>query len=157
MSYYQFQIKTYMVIMHKRGREMKRVTLVRRIVALFLVLTIIPLLLSCSQIAETDNKQLNDFSQQVTSSDFSGLTALIQAEKILPQNTTRIAQCDSSGRQIQLKYVDYFIKRNNFLLYAAAILYIALFYIACRICSCRKFIIKYIHNQDGYKNRPSFY
>ena len=136
---------------------MKRITLVRRIVSLFLVLTIIPLLLSCSHIVEPDSKQLSDFSQQVTSSNFSGLTALIQAEKILPQNSTRIAGYDNSGRQIQLKYVDYFIKRNNFFLYAAAILCIALCYISGRICSSRKFIIKYIHNQDGYKNRPSFY
>ena len=135
---------------------MKRKTLVRRIMALFLVLTIIPLLLSFSQLGESDSKQLHDFSQQVTSSDL-GFTALIQAEKILPQNTTRIAECNSSGRQIQLKYVDYFIKRNNSLLFAAAILFISLCYISGRICSSRKFIIKYIHNQDGYKNKPSFY
>ncbi len=137
---------------------MKRNVLFQRILALFIAFLFIPLLLSDSGIGESESKQLSAASSQtVTNCDFYGFTGVIRAEEILPSGTSRISRCDSSGRPIQLKCIDYFFRSNHFLLYAAGVLYIILHYISRRICSSRKFIIKYIHDQDGYKNRPSFY
>ncbi len=137
---------------------MKQNTFVRHLFALFIAFSFIPMFLSGNDFREANNDRLgNSDSHKIITCNVCRIVESVNAEELLSSNTTRITRCDTSRRLTQPKCFDYCFKGSSFLLFAAGILFLTLYHICRKICHSRRFIIKYIHDQDGHKNMPSYY
>lgn len=136
---------------------MKQNTFLQRIAALFSVLTFIPLLFSSNNIKWNNNEQTSSSDPHILlTCDVYQLTEFLSLEELLPTSGTRISHFTPSKRLVQPKCLDYCFEGVYFILFAASILFIALRTRNKRICFSRRYIIKYIHNQDGIKITPPF-
>lgn len=136
----------------RKGRFlMKQNTFVRYLFALLISFSLFSLLLSSDDICEANNFRLNN--NKAAAYDIYSYVKALSADKILPDKNTRITQCDNYGKLSHPRCFDYCFKGSFFILFAAEIFYIVLLFIYCEIRSSSKFIIKYIHDQDGHKNK----
>lgn len=78
-------------------------------------------------------------------------------EELIPPEAQRLTRPDTSHRPGQRSSLDRALGRGTFLLMAAVLVYLVMLRISRRVLPAKRYIIKYIHDQDGYKNRPSLY
>lgn len=131
-----------------------------RILSMFLAFSLIPALVSGSQ---NDRKFSHDslipLSEAMTSVD-SGIdrfpTAIIAAE-LFRDNTTRISRSHTTRRSGHPEIMQFCLVGSIFLLAAAYILVVLIRRRNKRRNSSLSFIIRYIHDQDGYKSPGLFY
>ena len=131
--------------------------LVQRMISLMFALTFLGVLFSGS-ISEYDNILCRASSDtRIMVREVSRIAQGVCSQELLPSNNAKITHSDTTRPQNRLKYFDKWFKAGCMLFAAAAVLYPLLFQ-ALRQARClKKYIIKYIHDQDGYKNRPSLY
>lgn len=147
------------IIQHiKGGRHMKHNFTLRHTLALLTALTFIPLFLSGKSIngIKLSDKQ-NRNTQKVVSCDAYRFTETVFAEELKSQNPIRIIRCDSSQRLNQPKFLDFCFYFGTLIRSAVGILFITIYLVFRKICHKCRYIIKYIHDQDGFKIIPSFY
>jgi hypothetical protein len=147
------------IIQHiKGGRHMKHNFTLRHTLALLTALTFIPLFLSGKSIngIKLSDKQSRN-TQKVISCDAYRFTETVFAEELKSQNPIRIIRCDSSQRLNQPKFLDFCFYFGTLIRSAVGILFITIYLVFRKICHKCRYIIKYIHDQDGFKIIPSFY
>lgn len=78
-------------------------------------------------------------------------------EELLSLSFTRLTRPDTSRGSRQPKCFDSFFAGCCYRLVTAGILFLIYLLTFEQVTSCKRFIIKYIHDQDGHKNTTSFY
>lgn len=81
----------------------------------------------------------------------------ICSEELLPSKNINITHSDTKKPQNRLKHFDKCFKGGCILFIASAVLYLLLFQALRQVKCLKRYIIIYIHDQDGFKNRPSLY
>ena len=137
---------------------MKQKSFVQRIFALFIAFSCLSLLLSGNGYDKAKKGQFgsSDHQRSITS-EFYRFTVPVCTEELLSPEGTRITQSNASGVPKRSGSFDYCFKGSSFILLAAVLIFTALYLVFTGICCIRRFIIKYIHDQDGYKINPSYY
>ena len=137
---------------------MKQKSFVQRIFALFIAFSCLSLLLSGNGYEKVNNGQLSSSeNHRIITCDFYRFTVPVCTEELLSPEGTRITQSNASGVPKRSGSFDYCFKGSSFILLAEVITFTALYLVCTGICCIRRFIIKYIHDQDGYKINPSYY
>ncbi|MBR1422510.1 MAG: hypothetical protein IJ571_03600 [Ruminococcus sp.] len=137
---------------------MKKPTLAQRIFSLMFALSFITLLFSNGDVNVQEDRLRTPVSRQsIIAADVYRLLQGVCSEELLPSRLTRITHTNAVKKQEQQKSFEHFLCGSSFLFIAAAVLYLLLFQVFRQVQFRRKYIIKYIHDQDGYKNRPSLY
>jgi len=132
---------------------MKQNTFVHRIFALFIAFSCISLLLSGNGYFQANRVQISSSDhQRAITCDFYRFTVPVCTEELLSSEGTRITQSNASGAPKRSGCLNYCFKGSSFILLTAVIIFSALYLVFTRICCIRRFIIKYIHDQDGYKS-----
>lgn len=130
-----------------------------RLTALFVAFLFIPMLLCGSNSGDKEDNPLSPKNSgfNISTQEVCQPSAIACAEELLQSGGLRISRCGSAKRTNLPKCFDYYFNRILEFLNAAGVLYINIgFFIGCIACS-RRFIIRYIHHQDGYRISPSFY
>lgn len=129
--------------------------LVQRMISLMFAVTFWGLLFS-GGISEYDNRLCKASSDTaITVREVTRLAQGVCSEELLPSNNAKITHSDTIRPQNRLKYFDKWFKVGCILFIAAEVLYLLLFQALRQVWCLEKYIIRYIHDQDGYKNRPS--
>ena len=128
----------------------------RHILSLLIALSLLPLFVTCNEMRGADDLRLRGLRKQgVISCDLFRFADAVCAEKLLPSDDARIMRPNPVRRLHHPRY------------YACcAVLSSAVLSFACMLCKatytedrsrggCRRYIIKYIHDQDGYKGASS--
>lgn len=124
----------------------------RRLFALLIAFSFLPLLISGNDSNRTRNNLSSDLgAQNSITCDVYRFAVVICAEELLPSGTARLTRYDTSRKFIHPRRIYNYSKGNTYLLFAASVLFIILFLVYRRIYGSRRFIIKYIHDQDGHK------
>lgn len=76
---------------------------------------------------------------------------IVIAEKNILTNNIRIIRSNKIQRQYQPNCCDYGFKGSSWLLRQPFFLFVFIYPAIMGICHSRRFIIKYIHDQDGHK------
>lgn len=137
---------------------MKDRKLVQRMISLMFAMTFLGVLFSGSDISEYDNRLCRaSYDTKITVREVSRLVMGVCSQELLPSNNAKITHTDTARPQNRLKYFEKWFKDGCILFAAAEVLYLLLFQALRQVKCLKKYIIKYIHDQDGYKNRPSLY
>ena len=137
---------------------MKKRTLAHRIICLMFALCIFTYVFTGTDIREADNSLKSSASRHYTASfDALSLVRGIFSEDLLSQGNAKITRPDASRRQGQQKSFENFYAGSYYLLFTAGIMYLIMPPAFWQVRYCKKYIIKYIHDQDGPKGTPSFY
>ena len=132
--------------------------LVQRMISLMFAMTFWGVLFSGSDISEYDNSLFRASSDtKIMVREVSRIAKGVCSQELLPSNNAKITHSDTARPQNRLKYFDKWFKDGCIIFVAAAVLYLLLFQALRQVKCLKKYIIKYIHDQDGYKNRPSLY
>lgn len=132
---------------------------VYRLTALLSAFLFIPMLLCSNNLKpQEDNPQsLQKKGYNITIQDVCQPSAIACTEELAQSGSLRITRCGSTKRTNLPKCLDYYFNRILEFLIVAFILYLNVrFRVSGASFSCR-FIIRYIHDQDGYRISPSFY
>lgn len=125
-----------------------------RLTALFIAFSLLPLLLLGSQeFRKSDKNLVRPFSESLTSVEYDihQHPAAIITEELFRDHTARISQNHNTKRSGRSYTFQFCLIRNFFLLAAAYILFVLIKLRRENRNSSLSFIIRYIHDQDGYK------
>ena len=137
---------------------MKKRTFAHRIVPMLLVFSFFSVLFAGSNISESENRLCKTSSDtKIMVREVSRIAQGVCSEELLSSNNAKITHSDTTRPQNSLKYFDKWFKDGCILFVAASVLYLLLFQALRQVKCLKQYIIKYIHDQDGYKNRPSLY
>ena len=130
-----------------------------RLTALFVAFLFIPMLLCGSNSGDKEDNPLSPKNSgfNISTQEVCQPSAIACAEELLQSGGLRISQCGSAKRTNLPKCFDYYFNRILEFLNAAGVLYINIGFFIGGIACSRRFIIRYIHHQDGYRISPSFY
>lgn len=135
---------------------MTKRTFVQRIVSLMFALSFFSVLFSGCDISETENRLYRTSSDtKIMVREVSRIAQGVCSEELLPSKNAKITHSDTTRPQNRLKYFDKWFKHDCIIFVAASVLYLLLFQALRQVKCLKKYIIKYIHDQDGFKNRPS--
>ncbi len=116
------------------------------------VLSLLPLLFSTQNFLHLSNGHQN--RSQVCLEmpcDLQKDAKIVIAEKNILTNNIRIIRSNKTQRQYQPNCYDYSFKGSSWLLRQPFFLFVIIYLAIVWICQSRRFIIKYIHDQDGHK------
>lgn len=137
---------------------MKKRTFAQRIISLMLTLSFVALLFSGGDaVRQEERLQSSATRQSIIAADVSRLVQGVCSGELLAQRAAKLTHLDASEKQEQHRVPDRFLWGCSFNFIAAVVLYLTLFRIFRQVQFRRRYIIKYIHDQDGYKNRAPFY
>ena len=103
-----------------------------------------------------EHTNFND-AQNTYSCSAHRLAEVVCSEELLPLNQARIISSDSLRKPNQPKFFDCSSNGSTYLLISADILYLKAYLLKRKVSSTNRFIIKYIHDQDGHKILSPFY
>ena len=137
---------------------MKQRAYLQRILVFFIALSFLPLLISGSSTKGSTNDRSNVHStNRLISGSTYRFAEIICAEELLSPGNTKITRYDTSRKLTHPRFFEHYFNSSSFLLFASCILCLKLLLVHGSIRASRKFIIKYIHDQDGHKILPSYY
>lgn len=130
-----------------------------RLTALFVAFLFIPMLLCGSNSGDKEDNPLSSKNSgfNISTQEVCQPSAIACAEELLQSGGLRISRCGSAKRTNLPKCFDYYFNRILEFLNASGVLYINIGFFIGGIACSRRFIIRYIHHQDGYRISPSFY
>ncbi|WP_028519410.1 hypothetical protein [Ruminococcus flavefaciens] len=136
---------------------MKKKAFIRYILALSMVLSLLPLLCSAQSFLRLDSPHQNRLKYYDTlPCDAEHIAVIAAAERILPTSHIRLTRCDPLHDQYQPRSSDRCFKGNSWSFFTAGLLYIIIYYVIRKLCFSRRYIIKYVHDQDGHKITAPF-
>lgn len=140
------------------GQSMKKRTLTQRALSLLFTLSMLSLLLSGSAFGGTEDS-LNSTVSRRSTSIFNAYDPVreVCCEELITSRAVRLTRTDTAKRQSRIRLPEPSRACSSLLYIAAAIIYLILFQLFGQSVSLKRYIIKYIHDQDGFKNRPSLY
>ena len=137
---------------------MKRKNFKYRMLALFAALLLLPLMFSAqSSVRVKDDSQNSLQVYDMLPCDFDCNVLIVTSKELLCTNNVRITRCEGLRSQYQPRCFDYCFKGNSCLICAAVLLYMIIYSSRRKLCLSRRFIIKFIHDQDGHKIAAPFY
>ena len=130
-----------------------------RFAALFVAFLFIPMLLCGSNSGDKEDNPLSPKYSgfNISMQEICQPSAIACAEELFQSGGLRISRCGSVKRTNLPKCLDYYFNRILEFLTAAGVIYINTIFLMCGFACSRRFIIRYIHHQDGYRISPSFY
>lgn len=137
----------------KEERIMKQKTrFLYHIFALFIAFSFLPLFFSDNYTRGSDADPISSLNTDFSFSrfDISTLPVVVYSEELTPSNTTRTSCYRGYRNLLDPKKIYYSNGCLHFLI-SAFIIFIIIRLFSNSITYSRKFIIKYIHDQDGHK------
>lgn len=132
--------------------------LVQRVISLMFAIAFLGMIFSADYISEYDNRLFMASSDtKIVVREVSRIAQGVCSEELLPSGNAKITHSYTTRPQNRLRYLDKWFKDGCIIFVAASVLYLWLFQALRQIKCLKRYIIKYIHDQDGYKNRPSLY
>ncbi len=123
-----------------------------RILSVFIALLFLPMFFygaSGNKSAAEPLKKQNSFN--ISLNDICFTATAICEEEFVQSGTAKISECRTLRRLVQPKSADYYIANVSFSPLSANIYYFRLNLSITALINSRKFIIRYIHHQDGYR------
>ncbi len=139
------------------GQTMKKHTIEQRMISLMSALFLCIFLFAGDNNRETDSELGAVSKQKTIVCDVYTIAQGVCSQELLQSDAAKLVRSDTPRKSDRHRWFEHFIKGSFFLFIAAVVLYLVLFQIFRQIQFRRRYIIKYIHDQDGYKNRPSLY
>ena len=129
----------------------------KNIIVLFLAFSLLLLLLPSQSFLRLNSAHQNSLKYYDTlPCDVEHIAVIAAAERILPANQIRLTRCDPLHDQYQPRSFDRCFKGNSWSFFPAWLLYIIIYYFFRKLCCSRRYIIKYVHDQDGHKITAPF-
>ena len=136
---------------------MKKRTLRKNFFVLFIVFSLLPLLFSAQSFLKLNNSHRNRLSfYEALPCDVEHSAVIAAVERILPTNHIRNTRFDPLTNQYQPRSIDYCFKGNSWSFFSAGLLYIFMYPVIVKPFCSRRYIIKYVHDQDGHKIAAPF-
>ena len=137
---------------------MKRKSFKYRMLALFVAFLLLPLMFSAQSSVRVKDDSQNSFqAYDMLPCDFNCNGLIVTSKELICTNNVRITRCEVLRSQYQPRCFDYCFKGNPCLICAAVLLYMIIYSSRRKLCLSRRFIIKFIHDQDGHKIVTPFY
>lgn len=143
-----------LILLKKGERSVKRKIFVRHLLALFTVFSVLPLLLSGNEISGGNGNRISGSgSHSVVSCALFRFADSFCTEQFLPFHTEKITQYRTARRLNHPRHMVCCAARRSVFFFAVSILCTASFSANRTLYYSRRFIIKYIHDQDGLKGK----
>lgn len=140
----------------KGGRIVKYHSVIQHMLSLLIALSVLPLLVSCNEIRGADNAQSRRLrTQGAISCDLFRFADAVCARELLPSDAAKIMRPNPVRRLHHPRYFACCTAGSRAVLFSACLLCKAAYTEDRSRGGCRRFIIKYIHDQDGYKGASS--
>lgn len=137
---------------------MNKHTLAKRIISLMLVMSFLGLLFSTNSSSGYKSDPLSSCDDaKIISTELHTIARGICSQELLPSKNARITHSDTTKPQNRLKSFDNCFSGGQILFTAAAALCLLLFQAFGQVICLKRYIIRYIHDQDGYKGISSLY
>ena len=122
-----------------------------RITAAIIALFFLPMLFCGATGNKSPAEPLKKQSSTITLKDICCTPTAIYEEELTQTGAAKISGYRTLRRLVQPKSADYYITNVSFSPLTANIYYFRVNLSITALINCRKFIIRYIHHQDGYK------
>ena len=128
-------------------------TMIQKIVSAFTALLLLPLLLTCNGIKSPYERSFGQHSSpyNFSASDNPALPVIACSEELITKDTVRFLRSGTQRLPVHPEWFIYFFNGAIHLLTTALLLYVISLLMNENIVLISRYIIKYIHDQDGHK------
>lgn len=135
----------------------QNVNICKRLMSVFTIFVLLPLLIF-NERADTDGMARGNSSFDRCYSDYGAQIALpanIRIERILSSSSVKYSKYSPSKKYEHPVYIDYLLNRSSGLIALVCIAFLLSITAKAESVFSRKYILKYIHDQDGHKGISS--